>query len=241
MTTAAITETLGTRAHARTGTTGCLALWVEIDPGDETDYVFWLTRDHMPERMEVPGFISARYYRSTLRNDSHFLVIYETENLAVLSSAAYLDRLDHPSPITRQMMPKLRRVVRGAGRLTWSQGGPGRSAVVAASRVQAEIPQWSDPTARHALIASLSDAPRISSAAWMAVDPAATDIMTREKRMRTQDESFRHALLIEATDERALDAARRAFDASLAGLMRDADSDVYALAHILERSSAEGA
>ena len=33
-----------------------LAIWHDIDPPSWTEYMEWHTREHMPERLSIPGF-----------------------------------------------------------------------------------------------------------------------------------------------------------------------------------------
>jgi hypothetical protein len=55
----------------------------------------------------VPGFLRGRRYVKT--DDSQavqkYFTLYETESLATLSSAPYLERLDNPTPWTQKMVP----------------------------------------------------------------------------------------------------------------------------------------
>ena len=33
-----------------------LAMWHDIEPASWNDYMEWHTREHMPERLSIPGF-----------------------------------------------------------------------------------------------------------------------------------------------------------------------------------------
>ena len=39
-----------------------LAFWADVDASGEADYNDWHTREHMPERCGVPGFLRGRRY-----------------------------------------------------------------------------------------------------------------------------------------------------------------------------------
>ena len=47
---------------------GFLAIWSDVPPEQETDYLHWLTREHAIERLAVEGFLGVRVYRA-LRRD----------------------------------------------------------------------------------------------------------------------------------------------------------------------------
>ena len=55
----------------------------------------------------MPGFLRGRRYVKT--DDSQavqkYFTLYETESLATLSSAPYLERLDNPTPWTQKLVP----------------------------------------------------------------------------------------------------------------------------------------
>ena len=43
---------------------GVLAIWHTITPEGEAEYWRWHDREHIPERVGVPGFLRGRRYRS---------------------------------------------------------------------------------------------------------------------------------------------------------------------------------
>lgn len=72
----------------------------------------WHSHEHLPERLSIPGFLRGSRWRS-LAGAPAYLVLYEVAELGVLSSPAYLDRLNHPSPWTTKIMPSYRGMRRG--------------------------------------------------------------------------------------------------------------------------------
>jgi hypothetical protein len=84
-----------------------LAFWSDVAPEHEDGFNDWYTNEHLPERVGVPGFLRGRRYVKT--DDSQavqkYFTLYETESLATLSSAPYLERLDNPTPWTQKMVP----------------------------------------------------------------------------------------------------------------------------------------
>jgi hypothetical protein len=68
----------------------------------EEDFNDWYDREHIPQRMRVPGFISAQRYRGAGKR--HYLAVYEMESLAVLRTPAYQAIRQSPSERTQRML-----------------------------------------------------------------------------------------------------------------------------------------
>ena len=66
---------------------GVLAIWHTISPEGETDYWRWHDREHIPERVGVPGFLRGRRYRS-LERSLDYLDFYEVESPETLAERA---------------------------------------------------------------------------------------------------------------------------------------------------------
>lgn len=77
-----------------------------------TEHDDWHTHEHLPERLSIPGFLRGTRW-TALQAPSSYFVLYEVDSLNVLASAAYLERLNHPSPWTQKMMPHYRGMTRG--------------------------------------------------------------------------------------------------------------------------------
>lgn len=102
--------------------TGVLAIWSDADPEHEDEFNHWYTSQHLPERVGVPGFRRGRRYVKDGPGELRYLTIYETADLAVLESAAYLERLNHPTDWTRRVLPFFRNGSRLAMRVTSTDG-----------------------------------------------------------------------------------------------------------------------
>ena len=92
-----------------------LAIWFRVDAADIPELDAWYPGQHLPERLSVPGFLRGRRYAAASARLPYF-TLYETEEVAVLSSAPYLERLNNPNAWTRRALPTLRVMVRGAYR-----------------------------------------------------------------------------------------------------------------------------
>ena len=81
-----------------------LAFSHDVTPGSEPDWTEWHDREHIPERLSIPGFLRLRRYVA-LGAGPRFFYFYETESLDVLQSPAYLERLSNPTAWTKRCMP----------------------------------------------------------------------------------------------------------------------------------------
>jgi len=86
---------------------GFLAIWSDISPENETDYLHWFSREHALERLSVPGFHSVRMFRALDIPERRYFILYCLENAGVVSSEAYLQRLNRPTPWSQRIMPLL--------------------------------------------------------------------------------------------------------------------------------------
>src|SRR5918998_1949043 len=91
---------------------GILAIWNDCDPAVLSDYERWYNREHLPERLVVPGFRSGQRYESSGGRGERFFTWYEVDGPEVLSSPAYLARLVDATPWTLRIMPSFRAMSR---------------------------------------------------------------------------------------------------------------------------------
>ena len=101
--------------------TGLMAFWADIDRDYEPRFLEWHNCEHMPERVSVPGFREGRRYRR-LGDTPRYLMTYLTENAGVLGSDGYLERLDHPTPWTRESLGHFRNPSRNVYTLLAAHG-----------------------------------------------------------------------------------------------------------------------
>ena len=102
----------------------------DIDSVVESEFNEWYQTEHVRQRMQIPGFLSARRYRA-LGESQAYMAIYSCTEVGVLEQPQYKDILVEPTPLTKKMMPHFRNMVRSACDETWSAGtGLGGEAVV---------------------------------------------------------------------------------------------------------------
>ena len=63
--------------------TGILAVWSDVDAAGEDDYNAWYDREHLFERLEVPGFHRGRHYLTVSGAPRYFFTYFVTDNAAV--------------------------------------------------------------------------------------------------------------------------------------------------------------
>ena len=85
---------------------GILAIFNNAAPGREAEFEEWFQHEHLAERIAVPGFLLGRRYEAVSGQPRYFN-FYLTQSADVLKSAAYLERLDHPTPMTRKIMSEI--------------------------------------------------------------------------------------------------------------------------------------
>jgi len=79
---------------------GLLLVMMEVDPEHEQEFNEWYDKEHVKERVAIPGFISGRRFRA-VEGSPKYLALYELENADVVQSEAYLERLrQKPTPWT---------------------------------------------------------------------------------------------------------------------------------------------
>jgi hypothetical protein len=99
-----------------------VAMWWDVAPEMRSEWEDWHSSEHMPERLAIPGFLRGTRWVALSGAPSYF-VLYEVAQLATLTGAAYLDRLNNPTPWSRKMMPHHRNMVRSLCRVREGWGG----------------------------------------------------------------------------------------------------------------------
>ena len=179
-----------------------LSFDVEGDAIEEHDR--WHTHEHLPERLSIPGFRRGTRWTAT-EGGPRYLVLYEVESLATLTSEAYLARLNNPTPWTTRMMPHYRGMNRGLcvvlGSFGFGQGGA--AALIRFSSEashSAPLNRWLLEEALRAVL----QMPGLGSAHLL--QGAMTAAMTHEQRIRGADRGVDSAVIITGYDSTAVAA-----------------------------------
>lgn len=91
-----------------------LAIWHDIEDGAHAEYVEWHTREHMPERLSIPGFRTGKRLHAPDASRYVFGTVYSGETLETFRSPDYLERLNNPTPWTTAVAPSFRNFLRVA-------------------------------------------------------------------------------------------------------------------------------
>ena len=75
---------------------GMLLVCTNVEPAHEDDFNRWYDREHVHERVAIPGFVSGARYQLT-GGSRRYLGLYRTTSLDVFETAAYQQALQHPT------------------------------------------------------------------------------------------------------------------------------------------------
>src|ERR1700724_3125622 len=67
---------------------GMLLTSMNVDASDEAEFNRWYAREHLEERVAIPGFLEARRYVAHDGNPK-YLSLYSTQTFGVLDTPAY--------------------------------------------------------------------------------------------------------------------------------------------------------
>lgn len=211
---------------------GVLAIWNGIAAEAEADFVTWHMREHIPERVGVPGFLRGRRYVAE-RGTPKYFNFYETETPETLVSPDYVARLNTPSDWTKSVVRHFRDTSRTVCALVASQG-VGDGAYIATLRLSARGERANFLRRTEQLIGMLSKAPSIVAVHLLEGQGEGGNGQTAEKQLRGQaDETVDWILLVEAADlaplEGALDedVARRTIGEITAAFEPARDCGIY--------------
>ncbi|HJP20898.1 MAG: hypothetical protein QF546_03475 [Alphaproteobacteria bacterium] len=209
-----------------------LAIWNDVTPGWDDEFNLWHTREHIPERVGVKGFLRGRRYVDWQAERQRYFMLYEAEDLEVFRGPDYLKRLNNPSPWTQQVMPEFLNFVRGACRPLVS-GGLGVGGAMATLRFS----QTSAGEKLVGLAPDLLDLPGVTAVHVGLAEDAVTNQTTNERKMRaaTDDRSFAALALIEGLGRLELTAQMPTIQAAVAELPDGApEIGLYDAAFILD-------
>lgn len=163
---------------------GAVAIWHDIAPEGLAEFYAWHGREHMPERLAIPGFRRGRRFRA-VEADLAFFNLYETETVAVLTSAEYRARLAAPTPWTLATVKHFRAVARALCRVAIDIGAA-EGGIVATLRYDLNAPAADRHLAhlRDETLPALAGRPGIARCRLLAADRAASGEINAEQRAR---------------------------------------------------------
>ena len=114
---------------------GMLLTSMDVDAAHEADFNRWYDREHLEERVSIPGFIEARRYVAVEGSMPKYLSPYSTETFEVLESPAYRKALANQTDWSKENIGRFKNMIRGVARITISHGN-GRGAVLGIIRLR---------------------------------------------------------------------------------------------------------
>ena len=114
--------------------TGMLMTSMDIDAAHEREFNAWYDREHLAERVAIPGFLEARRYVA-VDAAPKYLGLYSTENFDVLDSDAYRTALGNQTAWSKANISRFRNMLRSVARITCSRG-QGRGAALGLVRIR---------------------------------------------------------------------------------------------------------
>ncbi|CAM5773324.1 hypothetical protein [Bosea minatitlanensis] len=183
---------------------GAVAIWHDIAPEGRDEFYAWHGREHMPERVGIPGFLRGRRYVA-LDAELEFFNLYEALSVETLKSQDYTARVNAPTPWTLSAVRHFRSVARSICRVALSSG-PAQGGLIATLRY--DVPEGRDREHREALtrrfVPDLLDRPGVAGVHWLVADAEASGVATAEQEARGVANAVpRRVLLLEGWGDEA--------------------------------------
>jgi hypothetical protein len=199
---------------------GILAIFNNVASGREVEFEEWFQHEHLAERLAVPGFLLGRRHEAVSGQPRYFN-FYVTQSAEVMKSAAYLDRLDNPTPMTRTVMSEIfKNMIRTVCHRTFRRGALRGTGVVSVRFGERPI----EATLKATIEILLRDKAVACGEIWVAADAHEFPV-SMEERLRGGDRKIEACLLVETL--RLTEAENIA--AGLATEFPNADIGVYRL------------
>jgi hypothetical protein len=220
---------------------GAVCIWHDLLPEAVDEFYQWHNREHMPERLAIPGFRRGRRFVAVAGAPTYFN-LYEADNAEVLGSRDYLERLNSPTAWTRRVVVSFRRVSRSICRVAYSEGvGEGGFMLTQRFDVDAAEAERASDALRRRLLPPLADRKGIAGVHLCLADEAISRIETAEKKARSEATAIPGwIVLIEGTSEIDVQGAGESLTADLRALpgmpVPAIDTSTYQLQHALSKA-----
>ena len=190
---------------------GAIIIWNDIAPEGRDEFYDWHIQEHIPERLDVPGFRrGGRYIAISPDTRPEFVTLYEIADASVATSPTYLARLNAPTEWTKRATSHFRNTARALTEVLLSEGA-GSGGVMATIRFEDNdraIAAFARIREQRSKLTEAAKLPRISGVHLCTTNNSASAAKTAESRDRTDIMPAPiGALLLEGCDEAALQAA----------------------------------
>jgi hypothetical protein len=188
---------------------GAVTIWNGIREEGRNEFFGWHNREHILERVEVPGFNRGRRYiavpHTEIATAPEFFTLYEVDDVRVLADGAYLDRLASPTNWTRRVVPFFTDTARALTRVAFTSG-LGQGGVIGTLRFGlSEKPERLMEQLPQIAARVLSHQYQVLGIHFCRTNLEASSVETAERRARqSSTEVPEEILLIEGTDPAAV-------------------------------------
>ena len=202
--------------------------WFDLPVENEAAFDKWHNRQHVIERLCIPGFEAGRRYAAIdnpVERGHGYLVIYDAESTQVLESPDYAARLDAPTPLTRSVVPMLRDLTRTVGELV-QERGTGMGSFLSTIRLP-ELSAWfmDSSSSVHEALNSMYEVDSVTRVQLYRPDARITHFKDKTQEGRSTDtlrkDNYPWGIVVEGCRPQALDSAtevlRRLLDDRLGG------------------------
>jgi hypothetical protein len=214
---------------------GAVCIWHDLLPEARDDFHQWHNREHMPERVGIPGFGRGRRYVAVAGTPEYFN-LYEAESAEVLGGQDYLNRLNAPTEWTRRVVPSFRNVSRSICRVVYTNG-VGQGGFMLTQRF--DVGEHDRPEVAKALrqrfLPPLCDNKGIAGVHLCLADESISKVETAEKKARadtTQVPTW--IILIEGSSSADVGAAGEGLSQELQPLLGAAGAPILTSVYQLE-------
>ena len=216
---------------------GAVCIWHDLLPEARDDFHQWHNREHMPERVGIPGFRRGRRYVA-IGGTPEYFNLYEADSAEVLAGQDYLNRLNAPTEWTRQVVPSFRNVSRSICRVVYTDGvGQGGFMLTLCFDVAERDRPHVVKALRQRLLPPLCDDKGIAGVHLCLADESISKVETAEKKARadtTQVPTW--IILIEGNSSADVGAAGAALSGQLQTLLGAHGAEIATSVYQLEYS-----
>jgi hypothetical protein len=101
-----------------------LVVTMDVDEADESEFNEWYNEQHLPERMAIPGYVSARRFKLENGNNAlKYLCIWEMVDGSPLQSEMYKDQNAHPTELYLRVNKTIKLRTRGLYHQVYPEAG----------------------------------------------------------------------------------------------------------------------
>ena len=157
--------------------------WSNVPVEHRSAYYHWHGNEHMVGRLAIPGYRRGRRF-AAVRASRDFLVLYEVDDIAVVTGKDYLAKANNPSALTRATTPYVKDSARALAQVRLTLG-IGQGGFMLTLRFDTEAAQGSglDAFIRDALQRAVH-MPGVVGAHFCVADMAASHIVPVERQGR---------------------------------------------------------